>query len=424
MASFLLFMLNTNKIKYGTAQGYVGSVCNWHMDVLGGLGNPIADVIDWKRFCNACAVQSWVDASIESHVMFPFELLVKTLLCLDRTDRMDCALGLMMLMMFFTMCRSQTPLPKSRDSFDPINHLRRGDVRMCVGRTDAMEWNLGVVKNSTSKEKAAPLKNKNNWKPTGICDGVLNIMFWFNAYSALSSWDSPDDPLFYDESGVLTYVFMLRYMRNAVASVPGMTWDLAKIFGFHGLRVLGFNCTRASTGDDVAILQGGWLSGAWQTYSRDDIDKIVDAARKGASYAAENILPSLPLDIIFTPPDTDHVPRPDRAYPAPPPPVPAPSASVEPGPSSGPGEQITGISNLVISTLDYTSDGSVGSVDGVPSSATVEERIQKKGKKYKVHTWNGNFYYSLTTLRAAYAARKVEQAEFFSTLAAFGYLHL
>ena len=52
MASFLLFMLNTNMIKYGTAQGYVGSVCNWHMDVLGGLGNPIADVIDWKRFCN------------------------------------------------------------------------------------------------------------------------------------------------------------------------------------------------------------------------------------------------------------------------------------------------------------------------------------------------------------------------------------
>ena len=217
---------------------------------------------------------------------------------------------------------------------------------------------------------------------------------------------------------------MLRYMRNAVASIPGMTWDLAKIFGFHGLRVLGFNCTRASTGDEVAILQGGWLSGAWQTYSRDDIDKIVDAARKGAAYAAENILPSLPLDIVFTPPDTDHVPRPDRAYPAPPPPVPAPSAPVEPGPSSGPSEQITGISNLVISTLDYTSDGSVGSVDGEPSSATVEERFTKKGKKYKVHTWNGKFYYSLTTLKAAYAARKVEHAEFFSTLAAFGYLHL
>jgi hypothetical protein len=102
-------------------------------------------------------------------------------------------------------------------------------------------------------------------------------------------------------------------MRNAMASIPGMTWDLAKIFCFHGLRVLGFNCTRASTGDEVAILQGGWLSGAWQTYSRDDIDKIVDAARKGAAYAAENILPSLPLDIVLTPPDTDHVPRPDRA---------------------------------------------------------------------------------------------------------------
>jgi hypothetical protein len=63
-------------------------------------------------------------------------------------------------------------------------------------------------------------------------------------------------------------------------------------------------------------------------------------------------------------------------------------------------------------------------VDGVPSSATVEERITSKGKKYKVHTWNGKLYYSLPTLRAAYAARKLEQAEFFSTLAAFGYLHL
>ena len=130
------------------------------------------------------------------------------------------------------------------------------------------------------------------------------------------------------------------------------------------------------------------------------------------------------LNLIFTPPDIDHVPRPDRVYPAPPPSVPVPSAPVAPGPSSGPAEPITGISNLVISTLGYTSDGSVGSVDGVPSSTTVEERITKKGKKYKMHTWKGKLCYSLPTLRAAYAARKVEQAELFSTLAAFGYLQI
>lgn len=439
MASFLLSMLNMLTIKYSTAQGYVGSVNQWHLDCLGGLGSPLADVMDWGRFCNACMVQHWVDASVESHLMFPFQYMVRTLLCLDRSNRLDCALALMMLLMYFTMARSQSPLPKSRSSFDPKHHIRRCDVRMALGRNDAMEWNLGVVKNSTAKQKAAGLDNKDNWKPVGICSGVLNIFMWFNAYCALSSWESPDSPFFYDDKGVLTYVFMLNYMRNAMAGCPEMTWAIAKMYGFHGLRVLGFNCARASTGDEVAILQGGWLSGAWQTYTRAQIDAIVQAAKDGANYAASHALPSLPLDatpvpLRSIPADSAYVPS-TRPFPAPrvapTPPAGAPYHPTPPvvAPSSNEAPPLVddytfSLSDLVVSTKDYPSDGSSDSLDGLPTSSVAVEKTTHTGRKYTIHLWKGRRFTSLPMLRAAYAAAKAGKSDFFSALSNFGYTRL
>ena len=114
MASFVLFMANTFQLKFGTMQGYVGAIREVHMQSLGSMGDPLDGVLDWSKFMNALHVQSFVDARVESHVMVPFNVMVQVLLRLDRGNRVHVALACMILMMYYTMARSQTPLPRRR----------------------------------------------------------------------------------------------------------------------------------------------------------------------------------------------------------------------------------------------------------------------------------------------------------------------
>jgi hypothetical protein len=400
-------MLNSMTIKYGTAMGYVSGVVDWHKEMLGGLGSPLAGVIDWSRFTTACMVQSFVDASVESHLMVPFSLLTQTLLVLDRNNRCDVTLGLMMLMMYYTMSRSETPLPKTLQGFDPMVHLRRRDVRLGSQGNNYMEWGLGRIKNSTSKEKASKDPNIRHWKPVGFCTGILDIKYWLDLYMASSTWKSMEDPFFYDggTGQILTYPYMLNYMRSAMARVPGMSWDSAKVYGFHGLRVLGFNCARAAAGEDVAILQGGWHSQAWTAYTREQLLAIIRSAQAGANYAASEGLPPMPMDHLpvhpgALPPDSARMPQ-----------AAGTSTHSEPGPA-GSGPQGA--------NPDPTSEAeSSESEDGVPKSVVLSRRTTPKGRTYNIWTWRGTSYDSLKRLKAAYQLSKARK--FFDTLATYGY---
>ena len=73
--------------------------------------------------------------------------------------------------------------------------------------------------------------------------------------------------------------------------------SVAIFFGFHGLRVLGYNCWRAASGEEVAVLQGGWGSVAHRAYARDELTKILGMAKIGVMYAASNALIPMPLDV-------------------------------------------------------------------------------------------------------------------------------
>ena len=48
-----------------------------------------------------------------------------------------------MLMMYYTMSRSETPLPKSANSFDRAKHVRRKDVRLLFNQY--VEWGFGSI---------------------------------------------------------------------------------------------------------------------------------------------------------------------------------------------------------------------------------------------------------------------------------------
>ena len=307
MASWVLFMANTGRIKFTTMQGYVWALCTWHFNRFGAAGDPCTGVADWSSFMSALKVQTWVDSVVEPRQMIPFMLLVRTLKVLDWDNRKDVALGCLMLMMYYTMSRSETPLPSSKNKFDDGKHVRRCDVRLLQDMY--VEWGFGSVKQNRRVDKDP---NTRDWKPVGECSGIMSMRLWFDRYVSMSNWEREDQPFFYDENGPLLYYKMLQFMRECMARVDGITPEMALRYGFHGLRVLGYNCWRAASGEEVAILQGGWGSDAHRTYSREMLAKVLGMAAKGAIYAAEHSLPAMPLDANLPPLPTPTRPPPQR----------------------------------------------------------------------------------------------------------------
>ena len=381
-ASFVIDMAKTSTLKFGTMQGYMWGVCAKHMNEFGGAGNPLDGVQDWSKFMNALEVQTWVDSSTEPRRMIPFRLFVDTLLQLNPAVRKEAALGCLMCMCYYTMSRSETPLPKSHATWDNGKHLRRRDVRLLFD--EFVEWGLGSIKQDKKNKRSAKDPDKRDWKPCGEAGGVLSMRYWYECYCALSSWEDSSKPFFYGEDGkCLIYYDMLKFMRACMCRVPGMSVETAALFGFHGLRVLGYNCWRAASGEEVAVLQGGWGSVAHRAYARDELTKILGMAKIGVMYAASNALIPMPLDVGL--PDVSLCTG-----------VPKPPTKV-------------------------TTSKSVAPVLKAPTPKadvfTTQRHITKGGRKYNTYLFDGKTYSSMSSLQAS----MVSANTFLETLTSFGY---
>ena len=208
MASFALHMARRG-LKFGTIQGYVWAVCEHHIQVGGIIADPLDNVQDWSRFMNALEVQSFVDATVEPHEMVPFQLFVRTLRTLDLSSHKDVLLGLILVFMYHTMSRSETPVPKTRHgshNFDPEQHIRCRDVRTqeVSGKT-FVEWGFGHIKQDARSKRARRDPDHREWKPVGEATGILSMMAWYNRYRAFVGDDrDPESPFFVNPDGNYT----------------------------------------------------------------------------------------------------------------------------------------------------------------------------------------------------------------------------
>jgi len=301
MAAFALHMAHKG-LKYGTIQGYIWCLCEHHIQQQGIHCNPLDNVVDWSRYMSALEVQAFVDSTTEPTKMVPFQLFIRTLAVLNTGIFEDVTLGVVLLMMYYTMSRSETPVPKSKSGdnrFDPTKHMRRRDVRL----VDDMyvEWGFGAIKQDRRSKRTRKDPDQREWKPVGEATGILSMRYWTDQYlvhgKRLKLWSNPDDPLFvHADRSVLTYRELMDSFRAAMERVDGVSPAEAAQYGLHGMRVLGYNCWRAANGEDVAKLQGGWGSDVHRMYGRDTLDKILSFAQKGATYAAKHSLPPMPLD--------------------------------------------------------------------------------------------------------------------------------
>jgi len=298
MASFAIYLALNGK-KFGTLQGYIWSIREHHIREKGVLFDPLDNVADWSRFMSALEVQTWVDSAVEPREMVPFMLLVRALRVLDAGGFEEHGIGTIMLMMYYTMSRSETPVPKRQESFREDQHIRVCDCRLLDNTY--VEWGFGAIKQDKRSKRARKDPTKREWKPVGETTGILSMRHWVDRYIAgarrLGHHSSPAHPFFVHEDGT-TWVYqqVLDGMRGAMEKCPGMDASRARKYGLHGLRVLGYNCWRAAKGEDVAKLQGGWGSDGHRVYGRDTLDKILSFAKVGTHYAASHALPPMPLD--------------------------------------------------------------------------------------------------------------------------------
>ena len=308
MASFAMHLARNN-LKYGTVQGYIWALCEHHIQVGGIAADPLDNVLDWSRFMHALEVQSWVDSSVEPREMVPFAVFVRTLNCLDLNKHDDVLLGLILVFMFHTMSRSETPVPKTRHgqhNFDAQQHIRCRDVRLTtVGDDTFVEWGFGAIKQDKRSKRARRDPDGREWKPVGEVTGILSMKFWFTHYLTFVGKNRPPDaPFFIKENGEhAVYQELLDGFREAMLRVPELTSAYVLTLGLHGLRVLGYNCWRAANGEDVAALQGGWGSMAHRSYGRETLAELLTVPQRAAAYAAANSLPPMPLDQAMAPPN-------------------------------------------------------------------------------------------------------------------------
>jgi len=182
---------------------------------------------------------------------------------------------LLQLLLLYTFARSESPLQKSwtgEGAFDPHKNLQVRDVKVAtVGGRRAVGVRLKAIKQDPRMARPEA-QGEGDWVWIGESDGDTNIIMWLQLYFSFFAGQerSPFDPFFLarDQRRGLLYSHGMDDVRALWARTPGVTPELAKTCGLHGLRVAGNNGTTKSLGKELARAQGGWASE--QTQSRYD----------------------------------------------------------------------------------------------------------------------------------------------------------
>ena len=130
--------------------------------------------------------------------------------------------------------------------------------------------------------------------------------------------------------------------------------------GLHGLRVTGYNSTKAGLGEDLAVAQGGWKSSAHKRYDRFSLQEVVRIPAVISGHDPGNTPPGLS----------------------------SPSRSVER--NAGPPEtrllRHSTSSNPEDETAENPSPAQLFLTESsLPSGWTVEDRLTSNGRRYKVY---------------------------------------
>ena len=279
LATYVTYMAYETELAFSSISNYVWGLRTWMK--FQRQSDPAYGVVEWQDFMDGIEVLTFVPAEPRKEV--PGSWIAGAASHADRTVFWEVQAMLLQLLLLYTFSRSESPLQKSwtgEGAFDPMKNLQVRDVKVAtVGGKLAMGVRLKAIKQDPRMQRPEA-QGEGDWVWIGESDGNTNIMLWLKLYFSFFNGVTRDpyEPFFQarDRRRGLLYAHGTSDVRELWARTPGVTAELAKTCGLHGLRVAGNNGTTKSLGKDLARAQGGWASERTQSrYDRQDMADVV-----------------------------------------------------------------------------------------------------------------------------------------------------
>ena len=287
LATFVTYMAFETELAFSSISNYVWGLRTWMK--FQRQSDPAYGLVEWQDFMDGIEVLTFVPAEPRKEV--PGSWIAGAAAHASQTVFWEVQAMLLQLLLLYTFSRSESPLQKSwtgEGSFDPMKNLQVRDVKVAtVGGKLAMGVRLKAIKQDPRMQRPEA-QGEGDWVWIGESDGNTNIMFWLKLYFSFFNGITRDlnEPFFQarDRRRGLLYAHGTSDVRELWARAPGVTPEMAKTCGLHGLRVAGNNGTTKSLGKELARVQGGWASE--RTQSRYDRQDMADVVRIPGAIAA------------------------------------------------------------------------------------------------------------------------------------------
>ena len=285
LAAFVVDMLTDTSYVWSTISQYVWGVRVWQQSQ--GHADPIMGVLGWDTFMQGVRVLSWVPHEPRKRV--PYEVISRILdyILSQEPEFMLLQMGLLILVLLFTFSRTECPCPKTvngRQNYDKEKHFRVEDFEVAPVKdttTRALWVRFRAIKQDPRVERPEARADRGDgvvgdWSCLGEVDvDKWNPIWWYRA--VVRRWSgrrAREAPMFLDEAmqNPLTYGKALRWFYGLQRVVGVADEDLA---GLHGLRVEGYNRTKAALGQPLAQAHGLWASAAVNRYERFMMTQVV-----------------------------------------------------------------------------------------------------------------------------------------------------
>ena len=293
LTTFVVHMVEDTSLHWESIRSYVWGLRSWVK--LQRQVDPIFGVYGWQDFMASIQVHTW--QVNEPRKQVPVALLRRALEAVDRRDFESVQVAVLVLILFFSFSRSETPCAATLDGFDLSKHMSVADLRVSqwAGKNCVMV-RLKRIKQDPRMERPEASGNE-DWVTIGDVpdDPTFSIFFWLRLLFSFHGERRPDNSPFFvhvsrDTNQPLTYSAALTQFRRFLQKVT--TKEEAESYGLHGLRVAGWNgARRGPAGDELAVAHGGWHNGSQHRYDRFSADEVLSLPR----HVLEGADASLPL---------------------------------------------------------------------------------------------------------------------------------
>ena len=372
LAAWVTSLVALTTLVYASISKYVWALCTWM--TLQHQADPRVAVPEWRVFMAATKVLTFVPS--KPHDRWKVENLEKVLRHLDPAKFADVQLAVLLLILFYTFARSETPLSKTRegrDCYDPEEDLAWADVRLRRDSSTRFEQVTEVrfkkVKTDQRMEREEA-RGEGDWRVVGAVDDPLwDLATWyvllikfhgrkrgaaepFFIDPSLAPDDASPGEFWMHRDAMPSEAWLYRdalaaaHAAQRAAGVPE-----SEIASFHGLRVEAWNLSKRGNGEALSGAHGGWTSKS----GRRRYDRF---SPRAAQRISQNMLRARVSDFSGSsesdgsgdsPDGDDSAPRERNAAP------PAsrlsrsqlrpPGAGSSPGPSAG-GVQVTAVASV------------------------------------------------------------------------------